>query len=59
MSLQFSRLNFKAKNQASTLAIHDPYASKFLHKEAFENIEQERNSRIMEIFQNLPLDDNE
>ena len=30
MALQFSKLNFKAKNQASTLSIHEPFAQKFM-----------------------------
>ncbi len=38
MSYELSKLNFKAKNQASALSIHEPFASKFRKKEIFESI---------------------
>lgn len=57
MSLQFSKMNFKAKNQASSNSIHDPYIPKFQQRDQIEQIEKERNDRIMQIFNNLPLDD--
>jgi len=36
VALQFSKLNFKAKNQASTFSIHDPFGSKIKHKEIIQ-----------------------
>ena len=59
MSLQFSKLNFKAKHQASTNQIFDPYVPNFQQRDRIEQIEKEKNDRIMEIFNNLPLDDDE
>lgn len=59
MRLQFSKLNFRAKNQASSNSIHDPYVPNFQQKDRNEQIEKERNDRIMQIFNNLPLDDDD
>lgn len=59
MTLDFSRLNFKAKNQASTLSIEHPFASKFANQEIHQSIQQDRTDQIMQLFSNLPLDDDE
>ena len=47
MTLDFSLLNFKAKNQASTLSIEHPYASKFANQEIHQSIQQDRTAQIM------------
>ena len=47
MALQFSKLNFKAKNQASTLSIHEPFAQKFMRDNITQQIEKERNDKIL------------
>ena len=59
MSLQLSKLNFKAKNQASALSIHEPFADKFRQQEVQKLIQVERNEKIMAIFNNLDLDEDE
>jgi len=57
MSLQFSKLNFQAKNKLSSHAIDFPFAQR--PKEELAMIEQDRNDRIMQIFNDLPLDEAE
>ena len=61
LSLQLSKLNFRAKNQASSLSIHDPYAAKALTNT--ENSQQddlnERQERIMQLFNDAGLDEDE
>jgi len=59
MSLEFSRLNFKAKNQASTVSIFNPYASKMENKELHSLIEEEKYNKINELFNNLNIDEEE
>ena len=56
LSLELSKMNFRAKNQESTFAIHGvaPDSSA-----AMMNIEQERTDKIMELFNQLPLDEDE
>ena len=56
LSLELSKMNFRAKNQESTFAIHGvaPNTSA-----AMMNIEQERTDKIMELFNQLPLDEDE
>lgn len=46
MTLQFSKLNFRAKNQLSSLAIHDPFGHNFDKKVEVQHIEQDHNERI-------------
>ena len=41
MSLELSKMNFKAKNQKSGLSIQEPFASKFRQREILANIQQE------------------
>ena len=57
--MEINKLNFKAKNQASSLAIHQPFASKYLNQNIEQNIQKERNDRILELFAALPLDEDE
>lgn len=59
MSLQFSKLNFQAKNKLSSHAIEFPFSQKGDRREEVAFIEQDRNDRIMQIFNELPLDDAE
>jgi hypothetical protein len=59
MSLQFSKLNFKAKNQASTLSIHDPFAQGSFKQNIENQIQKERNDHILQLFADLPLDEDE
>ena len=59
MSLQFSKLNFQAKNKLSSHAIEFPFSQKDNRREEVAFIEQDRNDRIMQIFNDLPLDDAE
>lgn len=59
MSLELSKLNFKAKNQASGLSIHEPFANRQRQKEIHTNIQKERNDKIMAIFNSLNLDEEE